>query len=188
MCVKQYPLISSIDICLLVYFLADFSNAVCSPPGTSKRSDSVGVIYWQVRPVIFRLLPFFLTPFRVPHRHQKRGRKPTCLILSGSQSLSNFFLFLDFLTQRLVRSAQGRCVVARRNGVGARKWQPAIRGRERYTRHRRRTAPARAGARGLFTIFSRFFAFMFPARRFATRSGRTARCTSFFPPYGRRQY
>ncbi|KAF8496160.1 kinase-like domain-containing protein [Russula emetica] len=27
--------------------LSDFSNAVCSPPGTPKRSDSVGVIYWQ---------------------------------------------------------------------------------------------------------------------------------------------
>ena len=36
-------------------FLADFSNAVCSPPGTPKRSDPVGVIYWQVRPVIPQL-------------------------------------------------------------------------------------------------------------------------------------
>ena len=33
---------------------ADFSNAVCSPPGSSKRSDPVGVVYWQVR---IRTLP-----------------------------------------------------------------------------------------------------------------------------------
>jgi hypothetical protein len=71
-------------------------------------------------------------------------------------------------------------VVARRDDVGARTWRPTIRGRERYARHRWRTAPARARARGLLTIFSRFFAFMFSARRFATRSGRTARCA--FPP------
>lgn len=41
-------------------FLADFSNAVCSPPGTPKRSDSVGVIYWQVRlAMILHLLVHF---------------------------------------------------------------------------------------------------------------------------------
>ncbi|KAF8259328.1 hypothetical protein EI94DRAFT_1751867 [Lactarius quietus] len=27
--------------------LSDFSNAVCSPPGTPKHSDPVGVVYWQ---------------------------------------------------------------------------------------------------------------------------------------------
>jgi hypothetical protein len=75
-------------------------------------------------------------------------------------------------------------VVSRRDDVGARTWQPTIRGRERYARHRWRTASAPARARGLLTIFSRFFAFMFSARRFATRSGRAARCTFlFFSPY-----
>jgi hypothetical protein len=71
-------------------------------------------------------------------------------------------------------------VVARRDDVGACTWRPTIRGRERHARNRRRTAPARARARGLLTIFSRFFAFMFSARRFATRSGRTARCAFLF--------
>ena len=75
-------------------------------------------------------------------------------------------------------------MVARRDNLGARTWQPTIRGRERYARHRRRTAPARARARGLLTIFSRFFAFMFSVCRFATRSGRTARCAYLFlSPY-----
>jgi hypothetical protein len=71
-------------------------------------------------------------------------------------------------------------VVARRDDVGARTWQPTIRGRERYARYRRRTAPARARARGLLTIFPRFFASMFSPRCFATRSGGTARCGFLF--------
>ena len=71
-------------------------------------------------------------------------------------------------------------MVAWRDGMGTCAWGPTVRGREGYARHCRRTVPACAGARRLLTILSRFFAFMFSARCFATRSGRTARCAFLF--------
>jgi len=91
MCVNPDDLPSAIDASFLFLsfsYLADFSNAVCSPPGTPKRSDSVGVIYWQVRRVILHLLgSFYLNPVSYFHRHQKCGREPT---------LSHFYLDLSF--------------------------------------------------------------------------------------------
>ena len=42
----------SFDVCFSSRLSADFSNAVCSPSGSPKRSDHVGVAYWQVRSVV----------------------------------------------------------------------------------------------------------------------------------------
>jgi serine/threonine protein kinase len=85
---------------------ADFSTAVRSPPGTPKRSDPAGVIYWQVRPSVFRGCdPSFIThrlsknrdffPFS-PFRLQKCERKPFFFLypdrIGGAEG---FYLFID---------------------------------------------------------------------------------------------
>ena len=78
---------------LIVFFFslrtADFSNAVCSPPGTPKRADPVGVVYWQVRTMLppisllsfsrlfFKILFFFLS-----NRLQKCERESIILLFT----------------------------------------------------------------------------------------------------------
>ena len=71
-------------------------------------------------------------------------------------------------------------MVARRDDVGGDTRRPAIRGRARHASRMRHAAPTRSPARRLFTIFSRFLAFMFSTCRFATRSRRVTQCPSSF--------
>jgi len=70
-------------------------------------------------------------------------------------------------------------VVARRDDVGAHTRRATIRRRAGHASRVRDGAPTRSPDRRLFTIFSRFLAFMFSTRRFATGSRRVAQCAPF---------
>jgi serine/threonine protein kinase len=75
---------------------ADFSTAVRSPPGTLKRSDPVGVIYWQVRHeaiLTFLLVSSNPSPFPLGTRNANVSHTSLlCIwILSRMMLLSFFF-------------------------------------------------------------------------------------------------
>ena len=86
-------------------------------------------------------------------------------------------------TQGPVRPSQSRRVVARRDNMGARARRPALRRRAGHAAYRRPPAPARPPAGDTLTIFSRFLAFMFSARRFQTGPGRAAQRACVLPPH-----
>ena len=118
---------------------ADFSTAVRSPPGTLKRSDPVGVIYWQVRHeaiLAFLLVSSNPSPFPLGTRNANVSHTSLlCIwILSRMMLLSFFFSPTPAAFTIHSRSMFGRS--ARRRGS----WCTATR--------RSRTCKTRAASSG----------------------------------------
>lgn len=98
-----------------ILILADFSNAVRSPPGTPKRSDPVGVLYWQVCHEAILTFYCHLKPIPFPSRPQKCERE-SYICLDSEADDAYLFCFSPTPATFTIRSRSTCGRSARRRG------------------------------------------------------------------------